>query len=264
MHGTEQELRARRRFIEAIAASVGDGVYAIDSRGRVTFMNRAAEKALGWKESELLGREMHAVIHFQRSDHTSFPVQECPILSAQETDRTVAVASDVFTRRDGGMFPVSYTSSPILIEGLREGSVIAFRDASARKEAEDALRENEDRYRLFLDGIPTPLYVLDPHTLRFEAANQAALELYGYTRDEFLAMNLRDIHLSHGPNGFTGALPDWCLGPRVPTPAQHRTKRRGPISVETVAGSVQIDRRNAYVVLVNEVAPHNRLTSAAG
>ncbi len=71
------DLRRQRDFSQAIDESLGEGVYALDTEGRVTYANPATERMLGWTEVELLGRVMHDVIHYKRPDGSDFPREEC-------------------------------------------------------------------------------------------------------------------------------------------------------------------------------------------
>ncbi|HEX8707863.1 MAG TPA: PAS domain S-box protein [Pyrinomonadaceae bacterium] len=131
------EKRGRQLYFnDAIADSIGEGVYTIDREGCVTFMNRAAERMLGWKEAELLGQNIHERIHFQRADGTPVAAEDCPLLGVLQAGGTVSGDDDVFTRKDGSIFPVAYTSSPIVTEGEIVGAVLAFRDATERKRGE--------------------------------------------------------------------------------------------------------------------------------
>jgi two-component system cell cycle sensor histidine kinase/response regulator CckA len=66
-------------------------------------------------------------------------------------------------------------------------------DVTPQREAAEALRESEQRYRLLFEGNPQPMWVFDDDTLAFLAVNDAALQQYGYTREEFLSLTLRDI-----------------------------------------------------------------------
>lgn len=137
----EEKLRRQLDLTRAITNSLAEGVCTLDREGCFTFMNRAAEQLLGWKESELLGKRMHETIHFQHADGTPFPAEECPLLNVRESGVTYRTEDDVFTRKDGHVVHVAYTSSPVLTEGRVTGAVVAFRDITERKRTEEALRQ---------------------------------------------------------------------------------------------------------------------------
>ena len=134
---SEEEMRHQLAFTSAITAHLGEGLCAIDREGRLTFMNMAAERMVGWRESELLGQTLHEVVHFQRADGTPIPATECALLGVMQSGTSVRVEEDVFTRRNGSVFPVSYTSSPIVTDGQVVGAVLAFHDISDRREEEN-------------------------------------------------------------------------------------------------------------------------------
>lgn len=137
----EQKLRRQLQFTQAITGNLAEGIYALDLHGRVTFINPAGEAALGWNESELLGRDMHEIVHSRRADGTYRPASECPLLGVLKSGRTVKVDSDVFTRRDGTMLPIAFTASPITTDGQIVGAVLVFRDISERIHLEEQVRQ---------------------------------------------------------------------------------------------------------------------------
>ena len=139
----EEQLRRQLDFTEAITNSLGEGLYALDKNGLVTFMNPAAEIGLGWKQEQLLGQSMHEVIHFQKADCTRTPAEDCPLLGVLKSAQTVKVDRDVFTRKDRTIFPVSYTSSPIITQGQAVGAVIAFHDITERITLEEQFRQSQ-------------------------------------------------------------------------------------------------------------------------
>lgn len=130
-------------FLRAITDNLGEGTYALDTDGRVTFMNPAAERMLGWSEAELRGQDMHQAIHFQHADGTPFPKEDCPLLRAMRSGSVEHVDDDTFTRKDGSMFSVAYISSPIVSNGEMAGAVLAFHDISSHKALDEALRRSE-------------------------------------------------------------------------------------------------------------------------
>ncbi|HEY7974835.1 MAG TPA: PAS domain S-box protein, partial [Ktedonobacterales bacterium] len=130
-------------LLRAITDNLGEGVYALDTAGRVAFMNPAAEAMLGWTFTALRGHDMHATIHFQHADGTSYPREQCPLLRVVGSAQVERVEDDTFTRRDGSMFSVSYVSAPIVRDGAVSGAVLAFHDTSAHKALDEALRRSE-------------------------------------------------------------------------------------------------------------------------
>src|ERR1700693_5187392 len=112
-----ERMRRQLSFTGAIVAHLGEGVYALDRDGRLTFMNPAAQAMLGWKEADLLGSDVHGAIHFQTLGGTAVPISECPVLGVLESGEKVRTTGGAFTRRDGTVFPAEYVSSPFRRDG---------------------------------------------------------------------------------------------------------------------------------------------------
>ncbi|MDP9234065.1 MAG: EAL domain-containing protein [Actinomycetota bacterium] len=128
----------------AVMDTMVEGLYTLDVEGGVTFMNSAASKILGWTEEELRGKDMHAAIHFQNADGSPHPHAACDLLKVRTEGRSVRIAHDAFTRKDGTICPVSYSSAP-LMDGTRvRGIVVVFRDTSAEQADEDRVRRELD------------------------------------------------------------------------------------------------------------------------
>lgn len=114
------QLRTLTRQSNSILDSVGDGIYGLDLAGRVTVINPAAAQMLGYEPQELLGRELHTLIHHTRADGTPFPMEDCPINASLHNRDTVRVVDEIFWRKDGSSFPVEYVTKP-QIDLFREG-----------------------------------------------------------------------------------------------------------------------------------------------
>jgi PAS domain S-box-containing protein len=114
----------------AAVAAVADGLYVVDSQGRIRFLNPAALQILGYEdERQLLGRPSHDTIHYLRPDGSPFPAAECPLLRPRATGELVRVEEDCFVRQDGSLVPVAYSSAPVSLPDGR-GAVVSFRDVS--------------------------------------------------------------------------------------------------------------------------------------
>jgi two-component system NtrC family sensor kinase len=122
------ERKREEEFHSVVMENIAEGLYALDARGRVTYVNAAASRMLGWDPEQLIGKPMHETIHFQKEDGTPLPVSECPVINVSTTGETISLASDAFTRKDGSIFPVSLSSAPLPIGDAIGGLVVVFRD----------------------------------------------------------------------------------------------------------------------------------------
>ena len=122
------EHKRNEEFRSVVMENMAEGLYALDVGGRVTYVNAAAAKMLRWAPEELLGKLMHETIHFQKEDGTLVPASECPMLKVNSTGQSVRVTSDAFTRKDGSIFPIAYSSAPLHNDASIEGVVVVFRD----------------------------------------------------------------------------------------------------------------------------------------
>lgn len=131
------ELRTSEERIKLLLESTGEPIYGIGLKGECTFCNPACLRALGYSTpEELLGKNMHALIHHTRSDGTPFAVHDCPVFKAFLKGVEVHVDGEVFWRADGTSFPTEYWSYPQTQEGKVLGAVIVFQDISERRRAE--------------------------------------------------------------------------------------------------------------------------------
>jgi PAS domain S-box-containing protein len=138
------ERQELEHFRAAVMDTMVEGLYALDDQGCLTFMNSAASKLLGWSEEELLGKPIHAAIHFQHADGSPYPEAECGLLKVRVQGRPVRMSHDAFTRKDGTIFPVSYSAAPLMSGTHVRGVVVVFRDTSIERAEEDRAKRELD------------------------------------------------------------------------------------------------------------------------
>lgn len=120
----------------ALVRSLADGLYVVDAEGRLAMLNPAGERLLGYAEAELLGRDIHEATHHQDQYGTPQPKGGCDLLGVLATGGTTRAESDWFTRADGRVIEVAYSSAAILREGTVTGAVVVFRDVTERSAVE--------------------------------------------------------------------------------------------------------------------------------
>lgn len=125
---------------QLILSAAGEGIYGVDAEGNTTFLNPAAERLLGYKAQELIGKNVHALIHHSHADGSDYCVHDCPIYAAFKDGAVRKVDNEVFWTKTDRAIPVEYTSTPIFDNGHLVGAVVVFRDISDRIEAETRLR----------------------------------------------------------------------------------------------------------------------------
>lgn len=131
---------AWRRQLEMLLESAGEGIYGIDLRGRCIFINSAGAAMLGYTPDEVVGRNMHYLIHHSHADRSLMPVHDCRIFKAFRDGRGERVDDEVLWRRDGSCFDAQYASYPIRNDQEVVGAVVTFSDISARKRIERELQ----------------------------------------------------------------------------------------------------------------------------
>ena len=136
----ERLFRDIERENQLILRAAGEGIYGVNADGKTTFVNPAAERMLGWKAEDLVGRDMHSIVHHTHADGSYYPATQCPIYAAFRDGAVHQVDSEVFWRKDGTRFFVEYTSTPIRDRGSLVGAEIVFRDITQRREADEKLR----------------------------------------------------------------------------------------------------------------------------
>ena len=132
-HEAEEALHIATRQRELILESVGDGIYGIDLEGRLTFINEAGARLLGYSPADLTGREIHTVIHHSHADGTPYSRITSPILQGMRRREAVRMRDEVFWRHDGTKIPVEYIANPLIEDGQLAGMVVAFQDVSERR-----------------------------------------------------------------------------------------------------------------------------------
>jgi len=197
---TEDVLRER----DAVLTALGQPVYVGTPEGVITYANPAAITALGFGDvGELIGQDGHWLIHYKRPDGLPFPIEECPIARCRATGEPVRAEEDWWVRKDGSMMPVTYTAVPFEAPG-GYGIAVSFADLTARRAAEQAVREREvaearaaelgvgeARHRALLEAALDGVISIDERG-RLTYINPAAERIFGYRADEALGRELAE------------------------------------------------------------------------
>ena len=160
--------------------STGEAIYGIDMLGNCTFCNSACLRLLGYKDPvELIGKNMHSIMHHTRPDGTPYPSDECRIYFAFRRGEGSNVDDEVVWRADGTSFPVEYWSYPIRKNNLLIGAVVTFVDITERRRAQHALQESAEMFRQLAENIREISFIVTPNPPRMAYVSPAYEEVFG-------------------------------------------------------------------------------------
>ena len=128
---------------QALLDSAGEGIWGVDLDGDCTFVNRAALRMIGFRSDELVGQNMHDMLHHHYPNGEPYPKNACVINDVFWNKKPFANRIDHVFRKDGTMFWAEMSGQPVAVGNQVRGAVITFRDITQSRLAEEALRQNE-------------------------------------------------------------------------------------------------------------------------
>ena len=160
---------AERRLLQermGLLECTDQGLFGVDRDGRCTFMNRACAEMLGWRPDEVLGRDMHELLHPRGADDGGPSADAPAIFRTLEEGAAAFVTEDVVWRRDGTSFAAEYSAQPLVVDGRPVGTIVALSDLTQRRRTEAEIGR----------------------LLTAERAARAEAEAANRAKDEFLAV----------------------------------------------------------------------------
>jgi two-component system, cell cycle sensor histidine kinase and response regulator CckA len=144
----EKEREHLNRLNQLILDAVNEGIIGLDAEGRGIFANPSAMAMLGYELEEMLGKDMHDLIHHSKEEGSVYPRHECLTLITLKTGTPHPMIENLFWRKNGESFPVVSSCTPIIEAGAVIGVVITFLDITERKRDEEIKSTLEAKLRL--------------------------------------------------------------------------------------------------------------------
>jgi PAS domain S-box-containing protein len=175
------------RSLEWLLNAATDPMLIVDKDGQIVLANPALEQLFGYQAGELTGKTLESLIPTRfRHDHTG---QREHYFAAPRA-REMGAGIELFAaRRDGSEFPVEVSLSPLQSADMQPMVMATIHNISARKQAEHALQDSEQRMRAIFETAVDAIITIDDRGI-MERLNPAAQRMFGYTEDEVRGKNI--------------------------------------------------------------------------
>jgi PAS domain S-box-containing protein len=255
---TFRDITERKRAEEKVRElldSIPEAIYGIDMHGDCTFCNPSCLQLIGYEDpADVLGKNMHTLIHYARQGGTHYPVEECHIYEAFRRGQGTHIDNEVLWRRDGTSFPAEYWSHPIHRAGEVIGAVVTFVNITERKRAEKELRLAQ----FSLANASDALFWVDPRG-HFVYANEAACRSLERSREELLSLSVPDIDPLF-TNEVWGPFWQQCKEKgSVTFESQNKSKQGRLFPVEVAANYLEFDGQEYIFAFVRDIAERRAL-----
>jgi PAS domain S-box-containing protein len=172
-------------------------------------------------------------------------------LEARRTFRDLEIREQT---KDGRRIDISISGKPVFDDtGRFLGYRGTSREITRRVLAQEAMERGEENFRAIFERHPDPMWVVDPDSLRFLLVNDAAIELYGFSRAEFLAMRTPDIPLAEEQERLTSFLARLDRSQESNSEWRHRTRDGRTITVLMRGQAIRFDGRPARLIVARDI-----------
>lgn len=254
----ETELLRREKYFRALTENCLDVLTILNREGVYLYNSPSVKGVLGYEPGELAGRSALGLVHPEDLPRALQAINE----GLSYPERTIRLEFR-FRHQDGSWRFLEAVGRNRIEDPEIAGLVINSRDVTDRKRAESDLRESEKQYRVIFDGNANPMWIFEQETLKFLEVNDAALQHYGYTREEFLRLTLRDVTVSEELPAMIEYLHK-LMGDASPPRAgfqgtwRHHKKDGTPIDVEIKWSPISFQGRTASLSMISDITERRK------
>lgn len=187
-----EKLKENEKKLSLFMSNVEEAIYGIDINENCTFINQSFTDLLGYKEDEVIGKNMHDLIHHSYEDGTKYPVKNCPMGKAFKRGERVKIDLDYLWKKNGEKIPVEFSGNPLFEDGKLIGAVVAFKDITERLKNMEELKLSSQKFHSVLDSASDILFTVDK-SMNYTDAYGKSLERIKLNKDKFLEKNFNQI-----------------------------------------------------------------------
>jgi PAS domain S-box-containing protein len=245
----ETELARREKYFRTLTENSLDVVAILDREQNYSYVSPSVKNVMGYEPAELLGQKGLARVHPDDVAQMTRAFQK-----ALDNPAQPVWIQYRYQHKDGEWYRHETHCQNRFDDPDIRGMVAHCRDVTDRWQAEEDLRQSETQYRLLFNGNPNPMWVFDLETLKFLEVNEATVQQYGYSREEFLAMTIMDLRpMEKNPQTRP------AVGNDGPLVWRHRHKDGNLLDVEVVWSPMAFRNRFAALAMATDVTTRRQV-----
>jgi PAS domain S-box-containing protein len=225
-------LRESEEHFRSLVTMATDSIFLTDLKGNIQFVNDAGKKLLGYDDTnEIIGENVFRFVAEESLEYAKEGM-EMTLKNGSLMEREYNLI-----RKDGKRVPVESSASLIKVGVGKPNCMMSIiRNVSERKRTEQALQDSENKYRQLFLTERDAIMIIDLETLSFKDVNESSLNLYGYSREEFLKLSLTD--LTAEPEKTAKALERVLEEKSISIPVRYHKKKDGTVFPTEISASV--------------------------
>ncbi len=256
----EDSLQEKNSLLASMFEATADGILVVDLTNTIVTYNRQFLDM--WQIPDEIVRSLDSIktVNYVLSQLKN--AEEFAEITKKLILHPEIKNYDVLEFKDGKIY--ERYSQPRVQNDKIVGRVLSFRDITERRKAEQALQESQARYLQLFDSNPYPIWVYDFETLEFLAVNREATRHYGFTREEFLRMTIKDIRPTEDVPLLLDSIAEYAVREGAPEETlltdqfRHRKKDGKIIQVQIASQPVTFGDRQARLVLATDITQAKR------
>ena len=247
---SEQALKESERNYRLLIDNIPNIVFKGYPDGTIDFFDNKIEALTGYPKEVFLDRTFKWTDLILEEDR---PAARDRFLSALKSDQQY-IREYRIRKKDGNVVWLQASSQIVCdVEGKIDFVSGAFLDITKRKEAEAALHDSEEKYRSLFDSGPNPIFVLDRSTLKVLDVNPAAIETYGYTKEELIGGSFNNLGEFELQGLGLGTDDNWIDGCFIHQKARHYKKDGTPFYLRVKACPIKYKDQQAIILAATDI-----------
>jgi len=251
----ERALRERERRFSDIAESALEWIWEVDIDGKYTYSSPVVEKILGYKPEEILKKHFYDLLPPEGGEELKKVAFEA---FAQKQPFRGFINPNV--NKNGDIVFLSTSGTPIIDEA---GNLLGYRgadtDITERKQAEEQLRQSEEKYRTLFESAAEGILIAEGEAKKFKYANPAVCTILGYSQEELTKMSVSDIHPKTSLEHVLADFATQARGEKILSSALPCLKKDGTIIYADIkAAKAIIDGRECNIGFFTDITERKK------